>query len=60
MARENANRAFQYAHILVDYHVTDMRALEQRLDRRDQNCIVSTDELAHSVLPFAAKRAAFA
>src|SRR5208282_3769148 len=42
-ARENADRAFQHAYVLIDHHVADMRAVEQRLDRRDQHRIVGAN-----------------
>jgi hypothetical protein len=45
-ARENTNGAFQHAHVLVDDQVLDTRAVEQRLDRRNHNCIVGPDQFA--------------
>src|ERR1700722_4600890 len=46
-ARENADRAFQHAHILIHHHMLDARAVEQRFERRDQDRIVGANELTH-------------
>ena len=51
---KNPDRAFHHAHVLIDNHMPDMRALEQRFDRRNQNGIIGADKLAQSALPFAA------
>ena len=50
-ARQHAERAFQHAHVLVQHHVRDFGALEQRLDRRDQHRIVGPDKLVHNRQP---------
>ena len=45
-ARQHAERAFEHAHVLVEHHMRNVGALEQRLDRGDQHRIVGPDELA--------------
>ena len=44
--RENADRAFQHAHVLIDNHMRDIGAVEQRFDRGDQDEIVGANEFA--------------
>ena len=48
-ARQHAERAFQHAHVLVEHHVRNVGALEQRLDRGDQHRIVGADEFAQRI-----------
>ena len=55
-ARQDAERAFQHAHVLVEHHMRDVGALEQRLDRGDQHGIVGADELAQGVSPYQLRR----
>ncbi len=45
--RQDAERAFQHAHVAVEHHMRNFRALEQRFDRGDQHRVVGADELAH-------------
>ena len=47
-ARQHAERAFQHAHVLVEHHVADSGALEQRLDRRYQDRVIGANDLAHA------------
>lgn len=49
--RQNPDRAFQYAHVLVKQHVRDLRGIKQRLDRRNQDCIIGADKLAQICSP---------
>ena len=49
-ARQHADRAFQHAHVLVEHQMADAGALEQRLDRRDQDRVVGADDLAHAYI----------
>ena len=46
-ARQDAERAFQHAHVLIEHHMRDVGALEQRLDRGDQHRVVGADEFVH-------------
>ena len=50
-ARQHAERAFQHAHVLVQHHVRNVGALEQRLDRGDQHRVVGPDQLVHDRQP---------
>ena len=44
--RKNADRALEYAHVLIGDHVRNSRALEQRLDGRNHHRIVGADKFA--------------
>jgi hypothetical protein len=57
-ARENADRPFQHAHIVIGHDVPDPCAIEQRLDCRDKHWIGRTDKFAHVQFPRAAGRGA--
>src|SRR5262249_31480407 len=45
--RQHAERAFEHAHVLVEHHMFDARAAQQRLDRSDQHGIVGANDFAH-------------
>ena len=45
-ARQNADRAFQHAHVAVEHDVGDVGAVEQRLDGGDQHGVVGADDFA--------------
>src|SRR4029077_17595727 len=53
-ARENADRAFQHAHIVIGHDVPDPCTVEQRLDCRDKHWIGRADKFAHVQCPRAA------
>ena len=46
-ARQDADRAFQNAHVLVEYQRANAGTLQQRYHRRDQDRVVCTDKFAH-------------
>ena len=46
-ARQNAERAFQDAHILVEHQRLNAGAFEQSYNCRNQDCVVCTDKFAH-------------
>jgi hypothetical protein len=46
-ARQDAERAFQDAHILVEHQRLNSGAFEQSYHRRNQDCVVCTDKFAH-------------
>jgi len=48
--RKNAERTFQYAHILIEHKRTKARAFEKRDHRRDQDCIIRTNKFAHGFM----------
>src|SRR5262245_51763177 len=45
-ARQDADRTFEHAHVLVEHHVGDVSGIEQGSHRRDQHGIVGAHELA--------------
>src|SRR5215216_3541299 len=54
-ARQDADRSFEHAHVLVEHEVGNPGLVEQRSDRRDEDCIVRADQLVHAPsLSFAA------
>src|SRR5215471_16158774 len=48
-ARQDAERAFQDAHILVEYQRLNAGAFEQSYHCRNQDCVVCTDKFAHGI-----------
>src|SRR3954470_16536706 len=46
-ARQEADGAFQHAHVPVEHVMMNVRALEQRFDIGDQHRVVGPDDLAH-------------
>lgn len=50
-SRQNSDRAFQDAHVLVEQHIGYLRAIQQRLDSGNQDCIVGADKLAQVSSP---------
>jgi hypothetical protein len=46
-ARQDAERAFQDAHILVEHQRLYSVAFEQSYDGRNQDCVVCTNKFAH-------------
>ena len=44
-ARQNADRAFKHAHILIENEMGDFRRIEQCLDGRNQYGIIGSDKL---------------
>src|SRR4029077_5073095 len=57
-ARENADRAFQDAHVVIGHDVPNPCTVEQRFDCRDKHWIGRADEFAHVQVPPAASRGA--
>ena len=49
--RQHAERAFEHAHVLVQHHMRNVGALQQRLDRGDQHRIVGPNEFVHDFRP---------
>ena len=47
--RQDAERAFQHAHVLVEHQMMNRRGLQQRFDRGDQHGVVGADEFAHAL-----------
>jgi len=50
-SRQYAKRAFQYAHVLIEHHMTNSGAVEQRHHRRDQNHVIGANEFAQCIRP---------
>ena len=50
-ARQDADRAFQHAHVLVEQDMRDLCSIEQRLDGGNQHCVIGTDDLAQVFSP---------
>src|ERR1700751_1880914 len=51
--RQDAERAFDHAHVLVQHHVMDIGAVEQRADRRNQHDVVGPNQFPQiRALPF--------
>jgi hypothetical protein len=46
-ARQDAERAFEDTHILIEHQRLYSGAFKQSHDGRDQNCVVCTDKFAH-------------
>ena len=45
-ARQNADRAFKDAHVLIEHDMRNLGAVKQSLDGRDENGIIGTDDLS--------------
>src|SRR5215472_417727 len=52
--RQNAKRAFDDAHVLVQHQVMDIGAVEQRADRRNQHHIVGSNQFPQITSPYSA------
>src|SRR6266516_4092454 len=50
-ARQNAERAFEHAHVLVEHVMGNSGALQQGTDRRNQHRVIGANQLAHTRLP---------
>ena len=48
-SRQDAERTFQHAHVLVEHQVVNARAVEQRPDGGHQHGIIGADDLAHGI-----------
>jgi len=44
--RQNADRTFQHAHILIEHDVRDFGSIQQSLDGGNQHSIIGADKLA--------------
>ena len=45
-ARQDAERAFDDAHVLIQHQMMDIRPVEQRADRRNQHYIIGPNQFA--------------
>jgi hypothetical protein len=43
-ARQDSERAFDNAHVLIEYQMMDIRTIEQRADSRNQDDIVGANQ----------------
>ena len=50
-SRQDPDRAFEHAHVLVEQHIRNLRAIQQRLDGGNQDGIVGADKLAQASSP---------
>src|SRR6266849_2511746 len=50
-ARQDAERAFQHAHVLVEHMMGNSGALQQGADRRNQHRVIGANQFAHTRLP---------
>ncbi len=46
-ARQDAERAVEDAHVLVEHHVTDAGAVQKRTDRRNEHGVVGPNQFSH-------------
>jgi len=49
--RQDADRAFQHAHILVEHEMRDIGRIQQSLERGNQHGVVSANNLAQNSSP---------
>src|SRR5438067_13397573 len=54
--RQNSDRAFQHAHVLVEHEVRDVRRIQQRLNGGNEHSIIGAYELAQSFSPILSAR----
>ena len=54
--RQNSDRAFQHAHILVEHEVRDVGRIQQRLNGGNEHSIIGAYELAQSFSPILSLR----
>ncbi len=50
-ARQDAELTFDHAHVLVQHHMMDIGAVEQRADRRDQHDIIGPNQFPQNASP---------
>jgi hypothetical protein len=50
-ARQYTERAFEHAHVLVQHHVRDARAIKQGADSGHQHRVVGTNNFTHAIDP---------
>jgi hypothetical protein len=49
--RQNADRAFQHAHILIQHDMGDIGCIQQSLESGNQYGVVGANKLAHNLAP---------
>ena len=55
-ARQDSQRSFEHAHVLVEDQVPNVGSLQERLDGGKENSIVGANEFAHARLPLGKPR----
>ena len=58
-SRNDPQRSFDNAHVLIEHQMVNVGAIEQRPDRRDQNRIVGSYQFAHQDLLLAPSAESF-